>query len=57
MESAFGTMQGRGLNRTDITKQGDTREAIVAFFYGDPAYRRRLIDDNPDSASLQPGQQ
>ena len=54
-ESNFGTVVGSGLDRTYITKQGDTLEAIAAFFYGDPVHRQRLIDDIPDFASLQPG--
>ena len=55
-ESSFGQTSGSGMDRVYTTKQGDTLEDIAAFFYGDPAHRQRLIDDNPDFASLPPGE-
>ena len=55
-ESRFGRMSGSGMERTYVTKQGDTLEDIAAYFYGDPAQRQRLIDDNPAFASLAPGE-
>ena len=48
MKSEFGTVRGSGLDRTSTTK--------AAFFYGDSVHRQRLIDDNPDSASLHAGE-
>ena len=54
-ESSFGQTSGSGMDRVYTTKQGDTLEDIAAFFYGDPAHRQRLIDDNPDFASLPSG--
>ena len=54
-ESSFGGMSGSGKERTYVTKQGDTLEDVAAFFYGDPVHRQRIIDDNPEIASLAPG--
>ena len=55
-ESSFGQTSGSGLERTYVTKQGDTLEDIAAYFSGDPVQRQRLIDDNPAFASLPPGE-
>ena len=55
-ESDFGTMQGSGLDRTYITRQGDTLDAIAAFFYGDGAHVARVQEENPDFASMGPGE-
>lgn len=55
-EAEFGSVSGSGLDRTYITRSGDTLEAIAGFFYGDEQHRQRLIDDNPDFASVQPGE-
>ena len=55
-ESNFGQTSGSGMDRVYTTKQGDTLEDLAAFFYGDPVHRQRLIDDNPDFTSLQPGE-
>lgn len=45
--SNAGAVTGSGLDRTYISREGDTLEAIGAYFYGDPAQKQRLIDDNP----------
>ncbi len=55
-ESNFGQASGSGMDRVYTTKQGDTLEDLAAFFYGDPVHRQRLIDDNPDFASLPSGE-
>lgn len=54
-ESDLGSVSGSGKMRTYTAKQGDTLEAIAAYFYGSEVQRQRLIDDNPDFAALQPG--
>jgi hypothetical protein len=46
-EIAYGSIIGSGKERYYVTKEGDTLEAIAAFFYGDPKQRQRLLDDNP----------
>jgi len=48
--SAAGTVVGGGPERVYVTKAGDTLEALAGFFYGDPAHRQRLLDDNPELA-------
>lgn len=56
-QSLWGQASGSGAERTYVTKAGDTLEDVAAFFYGDPAHRQRLIDDNPELASINPGDQ
>jgi phage tail protein X len=56
-QERWGQTEGSGLERTYVTKPGDTLEDIASYFYGDPAQRQRLIDDNPDLARWQPGDQ
>ena len=46
-ELAYGSIIGSGKERYYVTKEGDTLEAIAAFFYGDPKQKQRLLDDNP----------
>ena len=46
-ESDFGKVHGSGMGREYVTRDGDTLEAIGAYFYGDPVHAQRLIDDNP----------
>ena len=55
--SQWGQVSGSGLDRTYVTKPGDTPDGVAAFFYGDTAHRQRLIDENPELARLQPGDQ
>jgi len=55
--SKWGQVEGSGLERTYVTKPGDTLDDVAAFFYGDPAHRQRLIDDNPELARWQSGDQ
>lgn len=50
-----GRVSESGVSRMYTTRAGDTLEAIAAFFYGDPAQRQRLLDDNPGLGALQPG--
>ena len=45
--SEFGIVHGSGMGREYVTREGDTLEAIGAYFYGDPVHAQRLIDDNP----------
>lgn len=42
-----GKTSGSGMGREYVTRDGDTLEAIGAYFYGDPVHAQRLIDDNP----------
>jgi phage tail protein X len=42
-----GSIIGSGVSRYYVTKEGDTLEAIAAYFYGDPKHKQRLLDDNP----------
>ena len=57
--STYGQVTGSGTDRTYTTKEGDTLEDIAALFYGDPAQKQRLLDENPeltpDSPVLTPG--
>ena len=48
MAEGDGTVTGSGESRMYTTKMGDTLEEIAAFFYGDPAHKQRLLDDNPE---------
>lgn len=50
-----GRVSESGVNRMYTTRPGDTLEAIAAFFYGNPAQRQRIIDDNPGLGAMQPG--
>jgi hypothetical protein len=54
----YGKVEGSGTERVYITKEGDTLHDVAAFFYGDPAHKQRLVDDNPEltaDAVLTPG--
>lgn len=53
----WGQVEGSGLERTYVTKPGDTLDDVAAFFYGDAVHRQRLIDDNPELARWGPGEQ
>jgi len=46
--TGYGQVTGSGMGRVYTTKEGDTLEDVAAFFYGDPAQKQRLLDDNPD---------
>ncbi len=51
-DSEFGMVHGSGTGREYVTREGDTLEAIGAYFYGDPIHAQRLIDDKlPVSAA------
>lgn len=54
-QSRWGQLSGSGVDRAYISKPGDTLEDLASFFYGDPAQRQRIIDDNSDWATLKPG--
>ncbi|MFN8557991.1 MAG: hypothetical protein U0531_11830 [Dehalococcoidia bacterium] len=45
-----GRVFGSGLTREYVTREGDTLEAIGAYFYGDLIHAQRLRDDNPTLA-------
>jgi nucleoid-associated protein YgaU len=57
--SGYGQVTGSGMDRVYTTKEGDTLDDVAAFFYGDPAQKQRILDDNPDitdtGESISPG--
>lgn len=55
-QSDHGTVIGSGLERVYVTREGDTLEAIGAYFYGDPVQAQRLLDDNPEMNLRQYGE-
>ena len=46
-DAGYGQRSGRSTGREYVTRDGDTLEAIGAYFYGDPIHAQRLLDDNP----------
>jgi hypothetical protein len=56
-KSKWGQAEGSGVERTYVTKPGDTLDDVAAFFYGDASHRQRLIDDNPELSRWQSGDQ
>jgi hypothetical protein len=56
-QNLWGQTSGSGLERVYTTKPGDTLEDLAGYFYGDPAQRQRLIDDNPELARWESGAQ
>lgn len=57
----YGQTFGEGLNRSYVTKEGDTPESVAAYFYGSESRRDALKDRNPaiagyaEMASIRPG--
>lgn len=43
----YGQVIGSGKDRVYVTREGDTLEAIAAYFYGDAQHTQRLRADNP----------
>ena len=46
----YGQVTGSGTERGYVTQEGDMLATLAGFFYGDPAHRQRLLDDNPELA-------
>ena len=46
-DAKYGQLSGGSTGREYVTRDGDTLEAIGAYFYGDPIHAQRLLDDNP----------
>lgn len=56
-QGLWGQASGSGLERTYVTKPGDTLNDVAGFFYGDAAHHVRLVEENPDLSRWAPDDQ